>query len=501
MDATVETTGFWRGYRPALIAALVYLLLCVAKSGPGGLWTGHTWQGWADQTAYLRSARAFLHGDLSPDAHWYPLLYPLLAAPFLPVLPHDPFLPLDIMCVAATAQGVTRVGRRLGVAPGVALAALLLTALWPPELWQAWVQPWTTTLSAALLWLLMAEIGDAADAPTPRRAAWLGAFAALVPLVRPPDALVPLILVGWLVVQLARRRALSWRMVVAASFAAALPLIAYGLLHLAIYGARTTDYMRLSAAVGFSLDAIGWKAAALYLYPDPWFPGEAALLARMPWAALGLAGLVVVGARGDVAGRRGYPLALIAAGTVYVIMLTAYVDLLPTGLWRYNLIHYFKWLLPLLGIAAWRLLREWRAAPIAAAVGIFGTLAVTGLRVEAVPAAPREPARRVDFAAVPMDWRDLYFARSVVIDSRGTHHNIYDYHQIPDGARMRAIALRGEFAADPRWWGTEPHGTAWPAGAPAAGLAGNWPATPDARWKTAVRWGVPCWIAPCAAPR
>ena len=50
------------------------------------------WNGWWDQSNYLKSATALAHGNLQPSQHWYPLGYALLGAPFVYVTPVEPFL-------------------------------------------------------------------------------------------------------------------------------------------------------------------------------------------------------------------------------------------------------------------------------------------------------------------------------------------------------------------------------------------------------------------------
>ena len=42
------------------------------------------WEGWWDQSQYLKSARALAAFDLSAPMHWYPIGYSLLVAPFSP---------------------------------------------------------------------------------------------------------------------------------------------------------------------------------------------------------------------------------------------------------------------------------------------------------------------------------------------------------------------------------------------------------------------------------
>lgn len=495
-----------RRYWPALAAMFAYLLFAVLKD-MSILLTGQRWHGWWDQGQYLRSTIAFAHGNLSPDEHWYPLLYPLLAAPFLPLLPDNPFLPVDLICVALTAQSVTRVGLHLGISRRIALPIFLLTSFLHPGLRYAWVEPWTSTLSAALIWWLMAKAGDLLVVRqgeiSPRSAARFGAIAALVPLARPADLVIVLVLGGCVAIGIARQVRLRTRLIAAVMAGAAAPIIVYGLLHLAIYGPHATGYMRLSAEIGVRFAELGWKASILLLDPGPWFPGSEALLYRMPWLVLGVAGGIMALTAPDKDGRRWYLASLFAAATAYLLVLIAYVDLLPTGLWRFNNIHYFKWLFPLLGLTAWLFVRDGVQRQKAASLAIAGVLAVACLNVEAVPAARDEPARRLDFVAAPgPDWNGVYYARSVVTDGIGLRRNVIDYRQAADGDIVRVLALREDFAPDAQWLGGGLPGVTWPpASATEPPLPGAWPRRPVARWKPRLTWGLPCWLLPCAEPR
>lgn len=313
--------GAWRRWWPALVAAFVYTGLGVAKAGVAGLIAGAMWHDWLDQAHYLRSTLAFARGDLSPSVHWYPLLYSALATPLVPLLPKNPFLPLDILCVAPVAQSVTRVAGHIDIRRGPALLVLLATLAWPPQLWNSWVAPWTTTLSAALLWWLMARTGDVALGNRPmtsRRAIAIGIVVAAIPLTRPADAPIALLFAVAIAYLLFRRGTLRAGTVLAATAAAVITIGLYGALHLAIYGARASDYMILSSNYGLYFGNLPWKAATIFVDSTAWFGGvstelDRSLLDRMPWLLLGLAGATFVFVRERARDRRIYMAILGAA--------------------------------------------------------------------------------------------------------------------------------------------------------------------------------------------
>ncbi len=485
---------FW----PALLGAVLFLLFALIETPPGALYHGTRWHGWWDQAYYYRSTLAFAHGDLSADAHWYPLLYPLAAVPWLPLFPDNPYLPLDLICAGASAQAVVSIGRRLGVVAPVAFALFVATSFLPP-MQESWFRPWTSTLSTALILTLIARAGELmvppGEAPTARRLVALGALAALVALARPADAAVPFAIgMGLLLSIRLERRALA-----AAAIGAGVPLLLYGALHLAIYGPRASDYMRLQAAIGANFADLGWRATTLFLDPAPWFPGSAGLLRALPWVVIGLAGaLFLIGAPSERPARR-FVAAIAVAMAACCCVLAAYVELLPTGLWRYDNIHYFKWMLPLLALFGWALATRGIQAPRTAIAAIAAVLLVTGFHFDAVPARPAEAARRIDFAPpAGATWGSVYFASSAIRDGGAVRRNIYGYRQIAAGPAVRAIALRGDFAPDARWLGVAPADTEWPRGTPGFGtqspLAGSWPQAPVARWKARLGWAPLWWL-------
>lgn len=474
------------------------------RLSPGGLIGGTRWAGWWDQSLYLRSATAFAHLDLGAGEHWYPPLYPLLAAPFCWLLPANPFLPLDLMCVGATAHFALRVAALFGIGRPVGLLLFAGSTFLHPGFTNSWGFPWTSTLSAALLWFLVARAAEllldpAQRAVTPRQAAPLGLAAVLVAAARPVDAIAAAALGVGLAIALIVHRRLPLASIAAAAGAALAAAAGCGLLHLAIYGPHPSGYMQLSSGYGLQFGNLGWKAYVLFSDPRPWFPMGTGLLRGVPWLAIGIAGLLAPLASRRT-GMRAFAATALGAALVHMLAMAAYVDLLPPALWHFNNVHYFKWLLPLFAFAAWHFLRNLAHARRAGAAAIAAVLAVTGFRYDAVPAAAGETALRIDFfAAVPRDWPDVYFAPSAIVDAGGLSRNVVDYRQVSDGDRVRAIGLRRAFEGDARWIADGRTVAVWPP-ATVRQTRLDQPAAdrPVARWQARLAWGVPCWLWPCA---
>ncbi|PZU10825.1 hypothetical protein [Sphingomonas sp.] len=176
---------------PYLFAAGAYavmMLLTLVQSR----WRVAYWYDSWDQSQYLRSIAAFAAGRLEPGEHWYPLLYPLLEVPFHVLTPHAPFLISGCLYLLLALAGFLRVAAHFDVERLPAALLFIGTTILYPAINVAWVVPWTTTLSAALIWLALGLALDtlAGCARGDARAAIFGCVLAALPIARPGDALV-----------------------------------------------------------------------------------------------------------------------------------------------------------------------------------------------------------------------------------------------------------------------------------------------------------------------
>ena len=348
----------------ALVLALGYTIAYLGHpSLPGnGTSTPESWWLWWDQSHYLRSLRAFADGNLAPGEHWHPPGYALIGAPFSRLLWAHPFFLVNLACLLATARLFVAFAARVGVGPLVAGLIFAGVTLVDNQMLNTWVVPWTTTPVAVCLWAMLVV---AADHLTGRpRPVILGLLPGAVLLFRPSDLIVP----GLILAVIAGSEALSWwqapmarpavlrRVAILGAAGLAGAAVPLGV-HLAIFGLHASPYMQASTNIGFSLHAFGWKAFVLLIEPRGWYGDGTGLLARHPWIALTVIGLPFALAAG--AAMRLMLLAILGQLAMYV----AYVDLLPTGLWRYGNIHYWKWMLPGLGLAAWVGMRGLYRAP------------------------------------------------------------------------------------------------------------------------------------------
>ncbi len=440
---------------------------------PLGWWT------WWDQGKVLDSARALASGNMHPARHWYPLGYAVLGAPFTAWSHIHPFLPVNLGSLLLAFAGFLAVARRTGVPRGWAVILFLLSTAGSRMLFEGWIVPWNTIPAAALIWLLLAAV--AAHLEGGRQSFWIGLLAAAIPLVRPTELLLaaPCALAA-LAVSLRRQVPESgrWRDPALMTAGGLLVLAPYAALHLRIYGFAPSPYMAQSHDLGFTLHGLGWKAYTLLEDPRAWFGDGRGLLWRAPWAALALPGLAVAWAHGRAAGL----LAVLAV--LHMLLYLSYVDLLPTGLWRYQNFHYFQWVMPglaLLAFLAARDVRRWRAAPMfpLAPLALAVSVIVLCLRLEPMEVSAGTPARMLAYAGPPPEFEEAYFASLAVRDDAGELRGLGALRAIPVPGGMRVYAVRRDFGPGVTWV-TPPAG--WQDGAAPVRYGVGW------------RWGVPCWL-------
>lgn len=453
------------------------------------------WASWFDQGKYLQSVQAFAHGDLGTTSHWYPAAYPLLAAPFARFFPLEPFFLPDLILFGLACVGFTRALRPL---VGRWTAALIFTAslLILDNTALFWLEPWTTTLSATLIWWLLVALVDLVfpreARPTSRNLITLGVLAGALPLVRPSDALVSIVVLAITAFLLLRSKlplvtSVAW--IALGGVAIVLP---FGLLHIAIHGPNPGGYISAGRNQGFAFADLPWRSYVLLITPRPWFPDGQSLIEGLPLLVPGAAGLIVIAATAGRHARRW--IVIVAAVAVpYVATYLAYTDLQPPGLWRFNNAHYFKWLFPLFGFGLWWWLGSFGRlrTGLVALAALCVVMVPACFRLLPVPASEDQPARMLLFrGGTDRQWSDAYFASSVVTDSAGSLVNVGQFHQIPDAKGERAISVTRPFAARARR--LDP-GEA----APYRGWQ-----RPYGRYGTRISFGLPCWLdpGPCRLP-
>lgn len=335
-----------------VLVAILHLSVYVSLVGNPLAESPPSWQGWWDQSQYLKSARAFAEGNLQPNQHWYVLGYPLLGAPFVNLFPRDPFFVVNLLSVVVFAGAFLAYFRPLiGTAGSVAtflVAHLVPTSIDIPHhvnlpVWLQYVIPWNTTPVAGLLMAILLLVRGLHDDDPPVNDLVLGVLAAVVVAIRPIDAL-PVVVVGAFYVC---KRVLGQRPTATIGMAiigAGVTLALYAALSLAIYGGLATPYQDVVRGIGTSFSDFHERAYAILIdaavtHGEP----RAALAHLQPWLTVAIP-LAIGWALIDL--ENGLP--IVAAVSVSLTSYIAYNDLWPFALLRFFLIHYLVWTLPIL---------------------------------------------------------------------------------------------------------------------------------------------------------
>jgi len=435
----------------------------------------HGWIDWGDQQLYYRSARALWAGDLDPAQHFIPLGYAILAAPFTFLGSHAFFL-VDLIALVAVYAAFIVFAGRIGVSPAVAAVLFLLTCCADTFLFEQWVIPWMTTPAAAFIWGLLAV--SAGHLQGDRRPFLLGLLAGALPSVRPIDGMVGGICLAWVALADLRSGRLRWRDVLLVTAGVAVPVLLYLALHLAIYGPHLTQYMLISRLIGFTVHNLVWRVYVLLIEPRQWFFSGQGLMQHRQWLLFGFAGALW-------ALRRGAAAALLAACLIaYGVLYLCYVDLLPTGLWKYMNVNYFKWMFPGFGLLAWLLLGELFRRQRLAWAALAAVFLLSCIRVTPRPAGPHELANMVDIPGpAATDADTMLETRLSVVDDLGVAPNLFVMRAFPfpSGDGVRLIGLRRDFL------GTVKRGI---SPGPDISVATG----PQRRWAEHIGFGYPCWL-------
>ncbi len=488
-----------------LIVILVLLARIHAKIFPH-------FEGWFagfDQGKYLLAAQAWAHGRLDPALHYYPPGYSLLAAPFVWLMPSQPFAIPDGVCLAASLWLFLALSKRLVPdVPGrrtASVAAFLVACLGTATMRQIWTIPWNSTASTPLaLGAILATL-RLCEVPTLRRAAWVGLLTGLLAGTRPTDSfIIAPCCALYAASEIAHRGEPHWagRLALLASGLAGLlaGVLPFAAAHVAVNGFAPGFYLTKSAGLGFDWRLLPLRWVTIVLDPRPLLPEGLGLAEGLPWTAPGMAGLLFLTAASLRQKNHAWRLVAGAIAAYWGLYL-CYRDLQPYGLWRFYNLHYFKWSMPFLALAALKLSAaiavpgERRVAGIAIGVTLLATVwqpvARTTMRAPASADAATSGLiidqdlsgiRDAVFLPVRGVWRDVYFNAATLSGDGSTFRNTRDFKLLPvaGGALLQPLRVLPKppllFQAGP--------GTTMDSGRPVVGV------------REGFRLGIPCGILP-----
>ncbi|GAC1343270.1 MAG: hypothetical protein NVSMB18_18740 [Acetobacteraceae bacterium] len=465
------------------------------------------WFTWYDAGKYLRAAIAWSKFDLRPSEHWYMPGYPILGTVGRAFTPVQPFFLPDAFCLAAaTILFALLTAELLGRRPGaMAMGALvfLATSVLHPVALDVWVTPWTTTPATPVIYGCLLAAMRLEARPRALTAFVVGLAGGGILLFRPTESAFVLaavaVFLGWSTV----RRRLPWREVrwIAAAGCAgvALPIGAALAATLATGGFGAEAYLALSQRTGFEWRYLPLRFVEVFGDARPLWPGETGLMGVFPWVVPGFAGMALAPWCGGRVSRLRHGL-LIGTTVVHCLIFAAYRDLHPNQLWFTYLYHYFKWVLPVLGLYAVLLpvylVGRSRVSAIPVAVALV--VALFGWRPELAATADAPPAIRLDGHSLELRQGLGSVWDAVVVPAEGTPDAIsFGKQTFQSGSRVysspldfRAVPLRGGLMLIAE---RQLH-----ADDIVVSFASN--VTLDAEYPPAVRqqrlvFGVPCWMA------
>ena len=475
------------------VEAVIYLLTYAQHPAAPGNSTKFPlgWWGFWDQSQYLRSAHALNALDLRASEHWFPFGYALLGAPFASGTHGHPYLLVDLACLLTAMGTFVFFCHTLAIGGIAASAMFMLASLGSATLRQVWAQPWNTTLSTALIWCVFALYALDQTAPSPRRglarsaALLAGLVFPLMFVTRMTDCpIIALLSLGFVL-----RPGEAWgartrrgAQIALGALITGLPLL---VLWLKIYGFAKPTYMQDSLALGFDFSTLLWRSYLLLITPQGWFVDSAGLFARLPWLLPGVACMIYLPFLARSAERRVL-LTLSGAIFLYFVLFCSYRDLVPSGLWTYHNVHYFKWCLPGLLLLGYKLVEHWQANAKAALASCAFVLCLTCIRVVPKPAAPGDAAWMITVNGQVSTRSPALFNEFRFVDQIGAEIAVRDVRTVPTDDGWRFIAMHRPFRGALTVAGLGD--TVWPDGVWPEGMAA------EQRFDRRLSVGWPCFL-------
>ena len=422
--------------------------------------SGDAWHRWSDQSEYMRSAFALSSFSFASDQHHYPLFYSLFAAPFMRLLPNDPFLVVDLISICMCAGLLTVLFRRdCGSCLAVAFSVLSLAG--NGLVAQAFIVPWTSTLAMPFILASLVIMRWADDAfEFPARASFLlGLLIGLIFLTRPLDGLIiGAALAPFWMLRVYRQYGLSFRHAVAFGGGGLIGPLASLISNLVIHHQALSPYMR-GHATRLVIQDIPEKLVSLFLDSEPlYLEAGQTIFAKFPWMVIALPAMAICLALGNNGLR-----AAVAAIALFAAAYASFDDLIPNVLFRYGNYHYLRWLLVMAPMMAIPAVALWRQASPAtrvwtllmAASCFLPAFVVLKTADRSVPVmasgqlvtikAGGAAFDYVDISPASAAWEDVFFDDpQVQIDGRKIRHDRRDVRMLPAGQVIRVLFNRPE---------------------------------------------------------
>lgn len=315
------------------------------------------WWGWSDQGWYLKCAASLAHASLNANSYLYSLGYPVMGALFYHFAPDHAFLLPDLLLVLGIAALFYRISTHFVTPIEAVLGMAIFLICYRQLLSSTLVIPWNTIPTHFFSYAIISLVS--LSEPNKTRILFGSAFVALIYLCRPADALCLAIPIG---IAILRLRTFAAKAITAFAVAVMLTAVVASVLLInhSVFGSWRTPYEKIVAAFGFGSYSFAQKAFLLIADGNPVFrERDTALILHYPWLLLIVPGTVHLFHRYKTKiNALGISLAIFAT---YVIYFEYNGALWPGNIFRYLLIHYISWTLPLLALVTYIGLKEaWR---------------------------------------------------------------------------------------------------------------------------------------------
>jgi hypothetical protein len=349
---------------------------------PLGRHEGIGWWGWFDQGQYLKISEQWSRLDFFNPDKYYPPLYPGIVGLLWPLFKRSGYIVLDAGCALLFFLLLTRIFRQY-LNRFAVLLAVAFSYGFNRVLFDQWVIPWTTNLSSLLIivlaWILHRQYRPKQDTVTyidsiksqscsnknRDLAIAIGICAAMLAL-RPYEIIPSLVLTLGIGINALNQSLLSaassqqsdakgrrWHQLKKAIttlapilLPASLILAFYIMYNLHTFGSVEPSYSKEINDMGFNFLDIPFKYASLVNDSSLYGIENGHLTHAVPWYPLMLA-TAIVGAFTLATPIRYLVAASLLSQTSYL----AFNDLVPTGLFTFNNIHYFTWSIAVIGTA------------------------------------------------------------------------------------------------------------------------------------------------------
>ena len=316
------------------------------------------WWGWADQSCYLRSAQGLSEFIISKATYWYSLGYPLLGSFFVKEMPAHPFFIPNLLLFLGIVILFYKISRKFLSEVESVLIIFLIAVLMLRSFVMALVVPWNTIpvhfIIYLFLWILVFS-----KPTTTTKVLLASLLVGLCYLCKASEILlfIPSLIIGCL--YLKKPKKIFWVGffgVIIISFFVSIVI----LINFKVFGSYLSQYDKRSFEIGCGSYNLLLKSYLLMFDGNVIFrEQDPMIISRFPWLFLVPPGLWVICKK---VGWRS--IGLLGAMGVSIFFYFSFNDLFPINIFRFQLIHYLYWMIPLLFLAAYLGVRSaWKELP------------------------------------------------------------------------------------------------------------------------------------------